>query len=77
MAVMNKTLQELTNEIHSMSGLSEEAISEKLSTENDYIARATFSRWRSGKIKETSHSRHVRIIDLHKKVTRKNNRKRD
>jgi len=68
---MDKTLKELTNELHSMSGLSEQALSAKLSTESDYIARATFSRWRSGIIKETTHARHVRVIELHRKLTSK------
>lgn len=68
---MDKTLKELTDEIHSMSGLSEQALAAKLSTESDYIARATFSRWRSGAIAETTFARHVRIIELYKKLKRK------
>ena len=70
-----KTLQELAEEIHCLSGMTEEAIAVKLSTEDDIIARATVSRWRSGVIKGTLHKRHVRVIALHRKVTRKHKRK--
>lgn len=70
-----KTLKELAEEIYYKSGMTEEEIAEKLSTETDIIARATFSRWRSGAIKGTLHKRHVRVIALHRSVMRVHKRK--